>query len=159
MKLVNLLIGLLENDRVVSLENLVGALEAAFRRQAVHEDGVRSRLHHLSGDLEALEILLTLLSFVLLTHGRPNIGIDDVRALDSLPRIVRNLNGGETRVARLLERGVIRSVTFRARADEVHRKDRGEVQPRVHNVVTVTDLHYLNVFKAAKLFINGESVG
>ena len=66
---VQAILGLVEHDRRVGIDHLVGHFVAAVRRQAMHEQGVLSRVRHqFSVDLERHEDFVALCGFRLLSH-------------------------------------------------------------------------------------------
>src|SRR4051812_36231393 len=79
---VEAVLGLVEYLRLRALDHRVRHFLAPVRRKAVEKNraGLR-QLHQLLVDAVALERHAPLLGFLFLAHGRPHVGVDDVRAL------------------------------------------------------------------------------
>src|SRR5579859_2160898 len=84
---VHAIAGLVENNAAWAVEDIAGNFLAAVGRQTMHEPGMRRRLgEQLGVHLEFGELLATQFALGLLTHARPNIGVDDVRLPDGVAR-------------------------------------------------------------------------
>ena len=82
---VEAILGLIEDHRLRTVEHLVGDFGVAVRGEAVHEDGFGLRVVHEGFvDLVGLEDGGAPGGFVLEAHGGPDVGVDGVRAFNSL---------------------------------------------------------------------------
>src|SRR5450756_1579908 len=92
-------LGLVEHDALRAVQNFVGDLFATVSRQTVQHDGVfLGVLHEISSKRERTHDLHAFLMLCFLTHGSPDVGIDDVDILDRNDGIV----GHENRTIALL---------------------------------------------------------
>ena len=105
--------GLLPDDGVVGFHDLVGALGASLRREAVHENRVWRFSHDITGDAETGKVFFTLRGFVFLAHGCPDVGVDGVGAGD-IVQVVADDALADSRVVASINRRLIRGVIFRA---------------------------------------------
>ena len=92
-------LGLVEHDALRAVQNFVGDLFATVSRQTVQHDGVfLGVLHEISSKRERTHDLHAFPMLCFLTHGSPDVGIDDVDILDRNDGIV----GHENRTIALL---------------------------------------------------------
>src|SRR3990167_9349922 len=81
---------LIEHHALRPVEDRIRDLLPAMRRQAVHDERLPTgEAEQRVVDLVALEGLLPPLALGLLPHADPDIGVDDVGALDGLPGLHR----------------------------------------------------------------------
>ena len=78
-------LGLIENNRPRRIDDRRRNFVATVRRKTVHEERVLRRMRHqFVVHLERHEGLLALRRFALMTHARPNVGVDDRCVTDRL---------------------------------------------------------------------------
>ena len=112
----------------------------------MHEFALRSGFFHkFTIDLEPVESGVARFALFLLSrvHGGPDIAVDHVRALHRVVRVVPDFDGGNTSGLRAFQELRIRLEPDGTAAYEVNRIHRGELDPGMHDVVPVTDVHYL----------------
>ena len=139
---VQAVVALLEHDALRAVDHVGGHLEAAVRRQAVHEDRARrGQRHHRLVDREALERRDALLLVVLLPHRHPRVGVHGVGAVD---RVVGRVPTAPTDAApssvEPLELGVVGVEARRAAEAQVHAEHRAHLAERAGDVVVVADV-------------------
>src|SRR2546423_2987930 len=110
---VEAILGFVPDAALWSLDDVGGHFLAAVRRQAVEKDRLlRRALHELRVDGEAGEGAGALLLLLLLSHRRPDVGVDDVGAVGRLQRVAHDTH--LRRLLRALEQVVGRLVALRA---------------------------------------------
>ena len=88
------ILGFIEDNRLRTVDDLIGHLLAAVCGQAMHEQRIRSGLGHQAGiDLVPLEDVVPKLA-VAIAHRHPCIGNHAVRILDRGIRIIADQDGG-----------------------------------------------------------------
>jgi len=148
---VRAVLGLVEHDRLRSVDDAGADLLAAVGGQTVHEHGARIGARHqrLVHD-EAREVALALVGLCLLSHGRPDIRVDAVRTRGGLARVVRDLDARHDAVAEFLgcltrgrDHAGIGLVALRCGDGDVHADPDGALDDGVGHVVAVTDVSEL----------------
>ncbi len=155
-------LGLVEHDGPRAVEDTGGDFLAAVRRQAMHEERVRlGARHQRLVDLIAGKRPFPFARFVLLSHRRPDVGVDGARALD------RGLRVGEqpkrravTRQARdLLLDSVRQDVAVRRGQVHVHAGHHRRLRQRGRDVVAVADVRDGAAGQRAEPLLQREQVG
>ena len=106
-----------------------------------------ARLHQLRAHGESAERALALLLLLLLTHRRPDVGVDDVRALRGFHRVAKDSYLRDLLRAR--EQMIGRLVAFGTRDVEIEAEAIRGVDPRVRHVVAVADPRVLLVRRSS----------
>jgi hypothetical protein len=82
---------LIKDDTVRPIDDIISDLFAALGRQAVHDDAIRIGFGYKFGiDLKGAQALRLPCGLIFLTHGRPDIRINDVRAFHSFHGVIRD---------------------------------------------------------------------
>ena len=103
-------LGLVEDRRLRAVDDLLGDLLAVVRGKAVQDERLLAGLaHELRVDAVAGEVAPAPLVLGLLTHRRPDVGVEDVRAGDRSVHVRRQLHRA-ARFARPLARDGDRSL-------------------------------------------------
>ncbi|VTR64230.1 hypothetical protein DESC_150044 [Desulfosarcina cetonica] len=151
---------LVEDDRRLGFEYGVGGFHPPFGRQAVHEEALfAGGGHQCAVHLKAFKARLALLGLILLTHGGPHVGINDVGVFDRRLGIVADLDLRQAGRLGIGNGFGVGSVTLRAGADEMQGQALGQPQPGVHDIVAVAHVDHLEVIEVAPVLQNGEHVG
>ena len=174
--------GLVEHDRALGLENLIGDLElldaellgdggadrrlgVVIGRQAVHEDSiVGSHAHNLGGHAIGLQKLDALApNLVGLAHGNPDVGVNRVGTGHALGHVLGKQNlgavfGGDGATG--IDQSLLRHLLLRAASAEVHAELGASDHERIgHVVLGVAHEGELQTSQGAELLAQGEHVG
>src|SRR5438477_8204133 len=141
--------GLLEDHRPRAVDDLVGDLLPAVRRQAVHEDGARRAVHDRQVDLVGRECFAPSVALGLLPHGRPDVCVDH-RCLLEIFDVVREFEV----VVALLWIVVGRRHDRQGKAGDRRRLDEG-----VGDVVAVPDIYDVLLRELSRHRLDGHEVG
>lgn len=160
---IETVLSLREDERAVAVEDLVRDF-LGVTGQAVHKLPVLVSTAlggHLVGDLVAVELLETELGLLLLAHGDPGVGDQDVGVLDSLERVVGKFKDGAGLVASTADHldnvQVDRVFAGGGSADVDTGLGAGNSQV-VENVVGVTYPSKLEALEITKRFLDGHDV-
>src|SRR6266581_2150850 len=131
--------GLVEDDRLRSVDDGVGDLFAPVRGQAVHEDrGPVGEAQERRTHLIAAEGLEPPFALLFLSHADPHVRVNDVRARDRGAGVRRYLEAAAEPTRRRLDSRV-GLVARRARDHHRGAEQRTQEQERVARVVAVAD--------------------
>ena len=160
---VQAVLGLIEDDGSFALEGLVADFLTTMCGQVVHEDGARGGgAEQVASDLETAECLASGQRLLLLAHRGPDIGVNDVSALDGRLRIIYQDYDAAARAPRpstsdLLSRTVQRIGTWRSDPDMQRFPCSGETQGP-SDIGAIADVGQGATARTAVL-ANGEEVG
>src|SRR6266851_1051884 len=159
---VHAIFGLIEGDGLRTVEHFGRDFQAAVRRKAVHEHGVRRSKRHQPGIyLIRLEhgVAHFLLGFE--AHASPRIGVDRHGAADSFARVSQEFDLGASFAGHALpvskHLGSRRVVRRRGDA-QMNPKTGRQTDQRVADVVAVADVSELEAAQSAKFFFQGEEI-
>src|SRR5713101_180845 len=159
---VHAVFGLIEDDRLRTVEDFRGDFQAAVRRKTVHEYGVRrGERHQLGVDLIRLEHGVSHLPLGLKSHAGPGIGVDAHRAVHRFARVGQQLDFGFrfARHAFAIGDNFRQRCVFRGRSyAQVNAEASGKINQRVANIVAITDVGKFEAAKRAEFFFEGEKI-
>src|ERR1035437_8104362 len=130
------ILGLIKHDGARPIDHVVGDFLAAMRRQAMHYDRALARiLQQRVVDLEPLEVAPALRRFFLTAHRSPRVGVNDVRVLYRLGRIVSER--ADFLATQAIDERLLRLVTFGACQSKLETCDRGRLDPALCEVESI----------------------
>ena len=153
--------GLGEDHAPGAVEDVAGHFLAAVGGEAVEEDGLAGQACQKRGiDLEWSEDGPALVGLVFLPHARPDVGVDHLRPLDGLVRVVLDDQGVTGK--RFLESGakIGRELVARGRGQDELEPEQGRgLGQRTRHVVAVADEHELDAFETTEGLVDRQHVG
>src|SRR5690554_1505614 len=154
---------LVPDDTLAAVDHVGRDLVAAIGREAVHEDRIVLREgHELRIDSVASEEFDALGLLLLLAHGHPGVGHDDIRPRDGLLGVIEALDRTARRCRdrhRVVDDGLRRVEALRCRDAHVHagRRTRERVGLR-HVAGAVADEGHGLTLKRTAVLANGQQV-
>src|SRR5713226_7639226 len=160
---VHAVFGLIEDDRLRTVEDFRSDFQAAVRRKAVHEYGVRRGERHQFGvHLIRLEHGVAHLPLGFKTHAGPGIGVDAHRAADGFARVGQQFDFGFRFAGDALAIGdnFRQGRVLRGRGDaQMNAEASGKINQRVANVVAVAGVGEFKATERAEFFFEREKIG
>src|SRR5208282_3216310 len=131
------ILGLIKHDGARSVDHLDGDFLAAMRRQAMHYDRALARiLQQRVVDLEPLEVAPALRRFFLTAHRSPGVGVNDVRVLYRLGRVVSER--ADFLAPQPIDESLVWLVTLGASQSKLETGQRSRFDPALCEVESIT---------------------
>src|ERR1700722_16156095 len=135
---VETILALVQQRRLLPIDDVVGYFFAAMSGQTMHHDGItRGALEHRFVELEFLEIAAPLGGFLLLAHRGPGIGINHVGILDRRGRVVSH--HAQFFAPHPLEEAFLRLVARGTSDAQLETAEGGRLNPALRHVEAIAD--------------------